>query len=72
MKQEWPLPARSTTILRLWKGVSAFFNRRPEDIRVMPIVIAELELRDIERQIFVADLVEGSDFVAPFVGLLSA
>ena len=28
---------------------------------VLPVVVAELELRDIEREIFRADLVEGAD-----------
>lgn len=42
----------------------AFLDRRPEDVRVQTVVIAELELGDIERQILFADLVEGPDHAA--------
>jgi hypothetical protein len=40
---------------------SAAFNRGPGDIRVLAVVIPELELGNIEREIFFADLVESSD-----------
>jgi hypothetical protein len=43
---------------------SASFYRRPENIRVLPIVIAELELGNIERHIFPAHFVEGADYTA--------
>jgi hypothetical protein len=33
-------------------------NRRPEDVRVLPVVVAELELGNVQRQILVTDLVE--------------
>src|SRR5260370_12608609 len=46
------------------EAFSAFLNRRPEDIHVQSVVIAELELRDIERQILFADLVERPDHAA--------
>ena len=55
--------------------MSAFLDRRTEDVRVQAIVIAELEFGDIERQIFSADLVETADHPAlnqrpePFDGL---
>ena len=37
---------------------SAFLDRRLEDVRVQAVVIAELELGDIERQIFAAGRAE--------------
>ncbi len=39
-------------------------HRRPEDIRIVPIVIAELELSHIERKIFGGNLVVGADNAA--------
>src|SRR6202050_1770501 len=39
-------------------------NRRVENVLVLPIVIAELKLRDIERHILGADLVERADNAA--------
>jgi hypothetical protein len=39
----------------------AFLDRRPENIRVQAVIIAELELGDIERKVLFADLVEGAD-----------
>jgi hypothetical protein len=39
-------------------------NRRPEIIVVEPVVIPELELCNVERQIFRADLVESPDHAA--------
>jgi hypothetical protein len=41
---------------------SASLDRRSEDVRVLPIVIAELELGDIERHIFAAHFVECADY----------
>jgi hypothetical protein len=35
-------------------------DRRSEDIRILAVIIAELELRDVQRQIFLADFVQGS------------
>jgi hypothetical protein len=35
-----------------------------EDVRITPVVITELELADLQRQIFLADLVEGADHAA--------
>ncbi len=43
---------------------SASLNRRSEDVRVLPIVIAELELGNIERHIFPAHFVECADNAA--------
>ena len=39
-------------------------NRRSENILVLSVVIPELELCNVERQIFLADLVEGADDAA--------
>jgi hypothetical protein len=44
--------------------LSASFNRRSKDVRVLPIVIAILELGNIEGEIFSADLVERADDAA--------
>ena len=43
---------------------SAFLDRCPENVRVQPVIIAELKLGDIERQVLFADLVEGPDHAA--------
>jgi hypothetical protein len=43
---------------------SDLFDRCAEDIRVRAIVIAELKFRDIERQVLVTDLREGSNDAA--------
>jgi hypothetical protein len=43
------------------KATLAPRNRRSEDIGVEPIVVPELKLRDVQRQIFAADFVEASD-----------
>jgi hypothetical protein len=39
-------------------------DRRSEDVRILPVVVAELELSNIERHVFAADLVEGADNAA--------
>src|SRR6266446_4455806 len=39
-------------------------NRRSEDVRVLAIIVAELELGNIERKILFADFVEGADATA--------
>jgi hypothetical protein len=44
--------------------VSTSFNRRSENVRVLAVVIAELELGDIERHIFSAHFVESADHAA--------
>jgi hypothetical protein len=41
--------------------MSTSLDCRSEDIRVLPIVIAELELGNIERHVFTADLVKRTD-----------
>ncbi len=41
-------------------GVSAARYSRTEDVRVLPIVVSELKLRDVERQIFATDFVIAS------------
>jgi hypothetical protein len=39
-------------------------DRRPEDIRVPPVVIAELELGNVKRHIFAAHFVECAYYAA--------
>src|SRR5437899_538455 len=39
-------------------------NRRSEDVCVFAVIVAELELSDIERKVLFADLVEGADAAA--------
>jgi hypothetical protein len=46
------------------RAVSASLDRRSENIGVLPIVISELELGDIERHIFAAHFVECADNAA--------
>src|SRR6266567_2337344 len=43
---------------------SASADRRSEDVRVLPVVVTELELGNVQRKIFLADLVEGADHAA--------
>ena len=42
-------------------ALSASLNRRPEDVRVLTIIVAKLELGNIERHIFGAYLVEAAN-----------
>jgi hypothetical protein len=44
--------------------VSAACYRHPEDVGAMPIVVAEFELRDVQRHIFLAHLVERANHAA--------
>src|SRR6266436_6893678 len=44
--------------------VSASRNRRSEDVCVLAIIVAELELGNIQRKVLFADLVEGADAAA--------
>ena len=39
-------------------------NRDPKNISVLPIVISELKLRNVQRQILIADFVERADNAA--------
>src|SRR5947209_7838209 len=41
--------------------VSACCYRGSENVGVMPVVVAELKFRDVQRQIFFADFVERTD-----------
>lgn len=41
--------------------ILASFNRRAENVLIHAVIVAELELRDIQRQVLLADLVEGAD-----------
>ena len=43
---------------------SAPLDRRAEDVSVVPIVVSELELVDVERKIFLADFMERTDYSA--------
>jgi hypothetical protein len=45
-------------------GASAGCYRSTEDVLVIPVVVPELELRDVERQVFPADLVVRADHAA--------
>src|SRR6266487_4174617 len=44
--------------------VSASFNRRSEDVRVLTVIVAELELSNIERHVLAADLVKRAEHAA--------
>jgi hypothetical protein len=60
-----PLSLRARAPIPGLRGVSsASLDRRSKDIRVLPIVIAKLELGDIERHIFSTHFVERSDHTA--------
>jgi hypothetical protein len=48
----------------LFVALLASLDRRSENIRILPVIVAELELRDIERHIFAAHLVERTDYAA--------
>ena len=39
-------------------------NRRSENVGVMPIIVAELKLRDVQRQVLFAHVVERTDHAA--------
>ena len=45
---------------RIGNAISASLNRRPEDVGVEAVVVAELKFRDVERQVLAADLVEAA------------
>jgi len=59
-----PQEAQGRKANRLVFGVLASANRFAEDIRVHPVVIAELKLSDIQRQLFPADILIGADNAA--------
>ncbi len=40
--------------------LSAPFNSRSENVRILPVIVAELKLRDVQRYVLAADLVEAS------------
>jgi len=42
-------------------AISASLDRRSENVRVLPIIITELEFGNIERHIFAAQFVECAD-----------
>ncbi len=46
------------------KSKSASFNRCSEYVCIFSVIIAEFEFRDVEREVLLADLVEGSDHAA--------
>src|SRR6266540_4961038 len=43
---------------------SASRNRRPENVRILAVIVAELKFRNIQRHIFAADFVERADDAA--------
>jgi len=51
-------------MLDIFHSTLASLYRLSENIRVKPVIVAELELRDVKRQIFAADLVECSNHAA--------
>ena len=52
-------------ISKRWQSIFlACFNRRAENVSVLAVIIAELELGDIERHVLAADLVERTDDAA--------
>jgi hypothetical protein len=51
---------RTPQTLQCMQCVLASFYGLAEDVDVQPVVVSELELRDVQRQIFVADLVEAA------------
>src|SRR5438093_6762555 len=40
---------------------SAACYRRPENVGILPVVVPELKLREVERQVLLADVVVGAD-----------
>ena len=54
----WPLSSLAETTTS--DHVSASCYRRPEDVGVSAVVIAELKLSDVQRHVFGADLVIGT------------
>ena len=48
----------------LCASVSASADRRSENVRIFAVIIAELELRNIQRKILFADVMEGADHAA--------
>lgn len=50
---------------------SASSDCLPEYVRVLAVVVAELELRDIKQKVFAADLVESSNRAALNQGVSS-
>src|ERR1700730_7751361 len=43
---------------------SAPFDRCPENVHILPVVVTELELGDVERHVFSAHFVERADYTA--------
>lgn len=71
-------PGRATPIAPVWARwrrlslaetdasdlASACCYRGPEDIGIVPVVVTELKLRDVQRHVFAADPVECADHAA--------
>src|ERR1700731_788149 len=55
----WPLSFPSETATS--DHASAACYRDVENVGIMPVIVAELEFRDVERHVFLADLVEAAD-----------
>jgi len=54
------IAAESASVFCGHCGASATTYGRAENVGIVPVVVAEFEFRDIERQIFAADLVEAA------------
>ena len=62
MAPENPQPMRTKSLAPEKKGlILASAYRRSEDVRVHAVIVAELELRDIQREVLFADFVESAD-----------
>ena len=63
--QTHKLPRRLSKLkLRCFSVRLASLNRRSENVIVKPIIVPELELRNVKMQVFLADIVEGTDDAA--------
>jgi hypothetical protein len=63
-RQSMPQARLHRRLSPLLTAVSASLDRCSEDVRILPVVIAELELGNIERHIFAAHFVERADHAA--------
>ena len=51
-------------LVQVWQGVLASADRRSKNIRIRPVVVPELKLGNVKRQVLGADLVESTDHPA--------
>ena len=64
VRKQPPMPHSPKEIRAQFEEISTSFYRRFKDVRIMPVIIAKLELGNIERKVLSADLVEGADAAA--------